>query len=141
MATIQDIFLAATRDKYRFDSAKGKLTVEQLWDVPLESRDNFNLDRIAIDLNTDLNMTQGTQSFVRSKGSATTDKIRTLNNKLEIVKFIIEWKLDLLDKRTKQVEDKQKKARLLEALASKQEESLRQMSEEELRKELEKLGA
>ena len=42
-----NIFEYAARSKIRFQSTKGELTVEQLWDVPLRSRDDFNLNAVA----------------------------------------------------------------------------------------------
>lgn len=40
-----NMFEFATRSKLRFTSARGELTAEQLWDVPLRSRDDFSLLR------------------------------------------------------------------------------------------------
>jgi hypothetical protein len=43
-----NIFEYATRNRLRFASVRGELTVEQLWnDVPLRSRDDFNLNVVA----------------------------------------------------------------------------------------------
>jgi hypothetical protein len=46
MSTI-NIFEQATRLKLRFDSPKGDLSVEDLWDLPLTSTKGPNLDDIA----------------------------------------------------------------------------------------------
>ena len=41
------LFEYATRNKIRFASERGDLNVEQLWDVPLRAKDNFDLGDIA----------------------------------------------------------------------------------------------
>ena len=42
-----NIFEQASRAKLRFDSVKGQLVTEQLWDLPLQSKTNFDLDTVA----------------------------------------------------------------------------------------------
>jgi hypothetical protein len=42
-----NIFEYASRNKIRFASPRGELSVEQLWDIPLRSKDDFNLNTIA----------------------------------------------------------------------------------------------
>ena len=51
-----NIFEEATRSKLRFDSLAGKLSVEQIWDLPLKEKKGVvdNLDRIAIATNKQL---------------------------------------------------------------------------------------
>ena len=44
---MDNLFLQATREKFRFESSKGDLSVEQLWDLPLTSRTGFDLDTVA----------------------------------------------------------------------------------------------
>lgn len=53
----------ALRNKYRFESAKGQLTVEQLWDLPLTSRTGPDLDTIARNINREIKQ-QAEESFV-----------------------------------------------------------------------------
>ena len=44
---MENMFEQATRNKLRFESTKGPLSVEQVWDAPLTSRNGFSLDDIA----------------------------------------------------------------------------------------------
>jgi hypothetical protein len=37
----------AVRNKLRFSSSRGELTAEQLWDVPLRSKDGLDLNAVA----------------------------------------------------------------------------------------------
>ena len=56
----------ATRNKLRFTSTKGVLSVEQLWDVPPRSQDGFNLDAVAKVANASLKaLTE--ESFVQTE--------------------------------------------------------------------------
>src|SRR5580704_13803311 len=84
-----NIFEYATRNKLRFASARGELTLEQLWDVPLRSSDALNLDAVAKAANKawkDLSE----ESFVDT--AKTTAHVR-LEIALEIVKYVIDAKL------------------------------------------------
>ena len=49
-----NLFEIATRAKFRFDSLKGALTVEQLWELPLQSRTGVDLDTVAKGINASL---------------------------------------------------------------------------------------
>lgn len=82
---INQLFIEASRLKLRFDTSNnGKMTVEDLWDLPLQSRTRPSLDSIAIALNESIK-TYGEQSFV-SKSTVP----RAVTVAFEIVKYIIE---------------------------------------------------
>ena len=51
---MSNLFEVAARKKYRFDSQKGLLSVEELWDLPLQSTKSVSLDSIAIALNKEI---------------------------------------------------------------------------------------
>lgn len=85
-----NLFEIATREKFRFASIKGELTVEQLWDVSLTSKTGFDLDTIACTVNQELKETD-TESFVQTTVSS---KRELLQQKLDIVKHIIAHKVD-----------------------------------------------
>lgn len=123
-----NIFEAATRSKIRFQSVRGALSVEQLWDVPLRSKDTFNLDVIAKDVSHDLKESSE-ESFV----DTTTSTVKTtLEIALDVVKRVIAVKLEEEALNKKRAENKQERTRLLRILAEKQEGQLSALSVTEL---------
>ena len=82
-----NLFELATRKQWRFDSNKGQLTIEDLWDIPLAKGD-CSLDNIAIALNASAK-SSATESFVVKPRPGT----RELAQKLELVKHIITVRL------------------------------------------------
>lgn len=133
-----NIFEYATRQKIRFETDRGALSVEQIWDLPMKSNTGkLDLNGIAIGIAQKLrDFTE--LSFVESRPDPAK---QDLEIKLELVKHIIAAKqadnAAMLD--AKKIADR--KARLTEVLASKQDAALHAMSEEDLRKELASLGA
>ena len=41
------MFDTVTRNKIRFNTNKGMVSVEDLWDMPLQAKNNFDLDTVA----------------------------------------------------------------------------------------------
>jgi hypothetical protein len=130
-----NLFEYATRNKLRFPSTKGELSVEQLWDVPLLSGDSFNLDAIAKTVNKSLKDSE--PSFVETKKSVEQGRQEVA---LDVVKFVIQTKLNEKAAAEKRAENKIKRESLLKALAEKQAGQLSAMSEKELRKQIEALS-
>jgi len=130
------LFEQASRLKLRFGSPQGPLTVDDLWDLPLTSRTNrANLDDIARFYSRELKE-QETESFVTKPPPK--NKILVLG--FEIVKRVIEVRLEE-NKATKDKADKAaKKAKLLDLLTKKKDDQLGEMTEEQLLAEIEKLG-
>lgn len=128
------MFEKATRNKFRFQSIQGQLSVEMLWDLPLTSRTGMDLDTVAKAVNQDLKDSQA-ESFVK--------KVTTANSihadKLEIVKHIIKVKMDEKDAAKEQRAKKASKEKLLEILERKQYEDLENMSVEEIKARIEAL--
>lgn len=135
---MSDLFIIATKDKYRFNTARGLLTVEDLWGLPLSTRSNnsVSLDTVAISINNELKSTE-TESFVKSSNSVVQ---QVLTNKLEIVKYIIKEKQDKLDADKAKLEKSEKISKLKEALAKKENESIQNLSEEEILNKLKELS-
>lgn len=124
------MYRKASRMKIRFATAKGNLTVEDLWELSLPA-----LDKIAIALDEELSKSPK-KSFI----SASTPGNEILEVKFNIVKDIIETKL-LEKKEVDEVKKKHaEKQRLLEVLSKKEEESLENLSVEELKERIAKLG-
>ena len=131
-----NIFEYAARSKIRFQSTKGELTVEQLWDVPLRSRDDFNLNAVAKAANKawkDISE----ESFVET--TKTPEHVRR-ETALEIVKYVIDTKLAEENLAKLRADNKIEKEKLLEILAEKQDGKLSELSEKELRRRIAALG-
>lgn len=130
-----NIFEQALKQKLRFDTVRGNLTTEQLFDLPLQSKSNqANLDSIAIALDTELKETSQ-KSFVNN----VSPNAAVLELKLEIVKYIIKERMELNKKRIEEQERLSKKQQLLDLINQKEQESLSSKSLEELKAELENL--
>jgi hypothetical protein len=130
--TTQNIFEYATRNKLRFSSIKGDLTVEQLWDVPLRSRDDFNLNAIAKAANKALKEISE-ESFVETTKTAAHTRFEAV---MEVVKYIIDVKLAEEAAATARADRKQEKEKLLSILAEKQAGKLSELTEKELQKRI-----
>lgn len=129
---MQNIFEFATRSKLRFASIRGELTIEQLWDIPLRSRDDFNLNMIAKTANKALKEISE-ESFVETAKTAEHTRRETA---MEVVKYIIDTKLTEEKAAAMRVERKQEKEKLLSILAEKQAGKLSELSEKELQKRI-----
>lgn len=82
-----NIFEKATRLGLRFESKRGLISVEDLWKLPLTSRNDDSLDNIGISIIKKLKE-QSTESLVSiSSPTNTVDELR-----LEIIKHIISIK-------------------------------------------------
>lgn len=131
-----NIFEQATRQKFRFESIKGELTVEQLWDMPLTSKNGFDLDTVAKEVNRDLKACSE-ESFVNTNHNPAVGRLEA---KLEVVKHVIAVKLAESDERAKAADRKAEKERLLEILHQKKDQDLLGLSREELEKRIAALG-
>ena len=123
------MFEIATRKKYRFPF-RGMISTEDLWDLTLEQ-----LDTVYKTLNKQVKTEEETSLMTQS----TTDE-DTLNM-IEIVKHIFTTKQEEANARKMAAKNAEKKKRILEVIAQKQDESLMKMSVADLQKladELEK---
>jgi hypothetical protein len=127
-----NIFEFATRNRLRFYTPKGEMSVEQLWDIPLRSKDDFNLDRVAKAASKAFKDATE-ESFVET--TKTTAHTR-LEMSLEVVKYIIEVKLEEELAAKKRADNKKEREQLLAALAEKQAGKMTEMTEQQLRKRI-----
>lgn len=127
---MDNIFELASRLGIRFASPKGPLTVEDLWNLPLQSNTGkANLDDIAKDIYRTIKERGEVISFV---APATNEKSEEGELALAIVKRIIEVRVaerDAESQKRKRAEEKQK---ILALIADKQDEALKGKSLEEL---------
>lgn len=138
--TTENLFEYATRNKLRFPSPKGGegLTVEQLWDAPLESRDGFDLNTIAKKINADVKV-GGEENFVRKERRNTAQLVAA--TKLEIVKYVIAFREEEADKREDAAVRKAEKEKLMAALEKKQDAGVEKLTEAAIKKRLAELDA
>lgn len=127
-----NIYQQATRNKLRFSSVRGDLTVEQLWDLPLSSKTGLDLDTVAKAVSRELNAL-AEESFVQTKSSP---QKTLLALKLEIVVDVIHTIEAENEERRKRADKLAEKAFLEEVLHSKKEDALKGLSVEELEKRL-----
>ncbi len=137
MSNNKNMFETATRAKLRFSSSRGPLSVEQLWDVPLRSKDGFDLNAIAKFANGEVKSATE-ENFVDADPAMMRVQAR-VDLVLDIVKFVIETKLDEEQTAKTRANNKIERDRLLEILAKKQDDKLGNMSEKEIQKRLEAL--
>lgn len=127
-----DLFVIASRKKFRFASERGDLTVEQLWDLPLTSKNGFNLNTIAIAINSELKGL-AEESFVETSSNP---RRRELEQMLEIAKFIIATKQDETKAASERLARQAMRNKLQEAIEAKEDQALVGSSIEELKAQL-----
>ena len=126
---MEQMFEKASRAKIRFETSKGNLTVEDLWDLPLTSNTGkANLDDIARGLHSQLKEADEI-SFVNPVVSSNDN----LKLGFEIVKHVISVRLDEANKRANEAAAKEKKQKIMAIIDQKQDAALSAMSVEELR--------
>jgi len=130
-----NLFEFATRSKLRFDSTRGPLNVEMLWDVPLRSRDGFDLDTVAKAANKALKALSE-ESFVSTERTPAHERAEVT---LEVVKHVIQVKLAEEETARRRAENRVEKEKLLRILAEKQEGKLSDLTEKELQKRIKAL--
>lgn len=122
------MFEEASKLKLRFNTSKGTVTVEDLWDMPLTSRKaGVSLDDLAKAYNKAVK-DSGEESFVVKKSSTNT----VLNLQFDIIKHVIAVKLNEAETKSKAAEKKAQKDKILQIIADKQDESLKGKTLEEL---------
>ena len=131
-----NIFEQATKKRIRFASPVGLIGVEELWQLPLQSRsaEKANLDDIAKGVARDIAKAEE-ESFVNKSASSPTNELR-----LKILKSIIASKVDEAEKAKTAEERRQRKDKLLHALDKKRDGAIEDMSEEDIENELKELG-
>lgn len=122
------MFEKAARLKLRFETTKGLVCVEDLWDLPLTGN-GVNLDKIAIALSRQLKESDG-ESFVLK--TTRTNELAQL--KFDIVKHIIDVRLAENEAAKQKLEKKQQKEKIMSIIARKQDTALENTSLEDLQK-------
>lgn len=131
---MSNIFEQASRQAFRFPTARGELTTEQLWDLPLTSTTKPNLNDIALAIDEEL-----TKSAAKSFVTTVTSISKALTLKLDILKHIIKVKQEEVLVRQAREANATKRRTIMEALANKQADKINKASEEDLLAELKAL--
>ena len=126
---MEKMFEFALKNKVRFPY-KGLVSVEDLFDLSVR-----DLDSIFKTLNAQVKKSQE-ESLLATK----TKEDETLAIQIEIVKHIVKTKLDEAETAKQSRELKEKKQKIMEIIAAKQDESLHNASVEELQAMLANLG-
>lgn len=117
-----NIFETAARKAFRFESNKGLVTTEDLFQLPLTA-----LDKIAQSVNRDIKASEE-ESFVSPRTLANT----LLQAKLEVVKYVIADRQAGIEAQEAAEAERVRKAKIRDILSRKQENELEGKSVEEL---------
>jgi hypothetical protein len=123
------MYKRSSRLKLRFPY-RGQISDEDLWDLPVGE-----LDKLHQQLTARQESTKG-KSLLKKKSAE--DEVLQLQ--IDIVTDVVETKLAEARKLAERVSRKQQKDRIREILAKKQDQSLMDMSEEDLLKKLQEGG-
>lgn len=129
---MSNIFEKASRKAIRFETVRGTVSHEDLWEMKLQSNDGFNLDDIAKGINRQLKDSDE-ESFVSETSSANAE----LRLKLDLVKHVIKYKKDMADRNQKAKRSKDTNDKIKAIIESKKDQELQNKSVEELEKMLE----
>src|SRR5699024_2532257 len=123
-----NLFEVATKEQYRFQH-KGSLNVEDLWLLPIQQ-----LDEVFKGLNSQIKQAKE-ESLLDNK----TKEDEVLNNKIEIVKYIVNEKLKEQKEKLHEKENREQRQKIMQILSDKENEDLQNKSADELREILKSL--
>lgn len=129
-----EMFEVASRAKLRFESPKGQLGVEDLWDLPLTSTvsGKANLDDVARTLHKQLKNDDNVSFVTVSNKSDPAVQL-----KFDIVKHIIDVRLEENKAAATERAKAEQKQKILGLIADREDDALKSLPLEELRKLLE----
>lgn len=127
-----DIYKYAAQNTLRFPSTRGALQVEDLFDLPLTSRNGCDLDNIAKAINNELKSVTE-ESFVATTANPRKAPLETA---LEIVKDVIATKQAENAAELAKKHRAEERRKLLDAIANKKDALLSTASIEELEAKL-----
>jgi len=128
---MENLFLEASRRKLRFETNKGQLSTEDLWDLSLT-----NLDTLAKAVNKKLKE-DSEESFITVRSKTNTE----LNLKLEILVFIIRTKQEEQEAAKNRLAKQAELSTLKELLVNKKMQELSNLTSEEIQAKIAALEA
>lgn len=134
-----NIFERASRKGLRFASAVGLLTTEQLWELPMTSKNagTVSLNSVGIGIKRKL-AEASDESLVETRPNPLKSELELA---LEIVKHIIAAKQEQAAAAEDRAAKATRRQRILEALAAHEDKELNSKSKEDLLKELQEIEA
>ncbi len=134
-----NIFEQASQCKLRFESNRGRISVEQLWDLPLTTTDanTVSLDDLAKAANRVLKQTNE-ESFVETAPNAVNALAQL---QLDILKHVIAYKIAENKRKADAAVRRAERARILAQLAQRDQKDLEAMDRDALLKKLDDLDA
>ncbi len=129
---MNDLFIIASRKRFRFPTVVGSLTVEDLWNLPLRSVSSSSpsLDSVAVSISNQIKQL-GEESFVSDEENPARAELEL---KLEIVKFVISIIKEEAIKKEQSAAIASRNNRIDEIISRKKDKELESMSIEELEK-------
>lgn len=115
-------FKSATQQKLRFQTSKGLLSTEQLWDLSLT-----DLDTLAVSLESEYK-DSGKKSFLVTKSA----KDKTAKLKFDVVVDVLTTKVEEAQQATEKAENKAHNEKILNLIAEKKDDALSKKSVKEL---------
>lgn len=117
-----EMYKLASQMKVRFQSTKGDLSTEQLWELSLD-----DLDKLTVALDADVNQSEK-KSYLRRA----TKKSELAKLKFDIALDVLNTRLEEANALTLAREEKERKDKIQAIIARKKEGQLEEMSVEEL---------
>ena len=135
------LYKRALEEKWRFPSKRGPLSLEEIYSLPLEGNGGLNLDTVAIEVYKRIKGLESEKvSFISDdKESRGSREVQKLELQLDLLKDRIE---DIRARNDRNVELQAKakqKAMLEKILITKEEESLKDLPADTIKKMLEEL--
>jgi DNA gyrase/topoisomerase IV subunit A len=118
------LFKKATKEKFRFMTSRGNLTVEDLWDLPL-----VEIDALARSLSRAVKES-AEESFITKKSA----EAGRLDAKFELVKAVITQRLEDISTAENRAKEAAKKEKYLSIIEEKEDEELRATNIDDLKK-------
>lgn len=115
-------FKLASQQKLRFQTNKGSLSTEQLWDLSLE-----DLDALAVSLETE-HKQSGKKSFLVK----TSAKDKTTKLKFDVALDVLNTKVEEMQAAQEAAETKEHNKKIIQLISEKQDESLKGKSIKQL---------
>ena len=130
---MSDLFKKATKQNVVYPTTKGVLTLNDLWNIPLESKSPtaVTLDSILVSLDTELRKEKASTSFI-NKSSTSTASVKQLA--FDVAHEILVERLEDKKANETRLAENQRKDRIKELIVEKKEDNLKNLSLEELEK-------